>query len=97
MKKFLLAAVIVLLPLMSIPVVNYTIDPSHIYDHYEQKIVSLLQHHPYVTNVDQNMDERSYKKSLIDSCKTDADVLVLCSSSVMSISESMFKEKSLLN
>ena len=97
MKKFISRFVLVILPLLCIPIVNYTIDPSHIYDHYEQKIVSLLQHHPYVINVDQNMDERSFKKTLIDSCKTDIDMLIFGSSSVMSISESMFEGKHILN
>lgn len=97
MRKFLYRLILVLLPVVSIPIVNYTVDPSHVYDGYDQKIVSILQQHPYVINVDPNLDERNFKKSLVDSCKEDVDILVLGSSRVMLISEQMFNGESLLN
>ena len=43
------------------------------------------------------MDERNFKKSLIDSCKEDVDILVLGSSRIMLLSEQMLNGESLLN
>lgn len=97
MKKFLLHISIVLLPLLCIPVVNYLVDPGHIYGHYEQEIASLLQHHRYVKNINPNFDHRRLKKALIESCHRDIDMLILGSSSVIYISEDMFDNKNVLN
>lgn len=97
MRKFIIQFIIFLLPLLCIPIANYVIDPSHIYDDYGQQVVSTLQGHRYVINVDPDKDERLLMKAMIDSCKKDIDVLILGSSRVMQISEDMFDNKRVLN
>lgn len=97
MRKFIQHISWVCIPLLCIPLVNYFIDPAHMYDHYEQQIVSLLQEHKYVINVDPDKDERALMKAMIDSCERDIDVLILGSSRIMLLSEKMFGGKHILN
>lgn len=97
MKKFLLHISIVLLPLLCIPVFNYTVDPGHVYGNYEQGIAALLQHHRYVKNINPNFEHRRLKKALIESCDRDIDMLILGTSSAIYISEDMFDHKKILN
>lgn len=101
MKQFILRLLLVILPVvLLIPTVNYYIDPAHVYSYeeYEKGIVSALQSHKYVTNVDANHNERYFKKVLIDSSKTgDIDFLVLGSSRIMLISNDMLEGYNILN
>lgn len=100
MKKFVLRIILILLPVaVIVPVVNIYVDPAHVYSYekYERSIVSILQSNKYVTNVDLNHNERYFKKSLIDSCQEDIDILILGSSRVMLISNEMFHDTRILN
>lgn len=97
MKKFIIHISFIFLPLLVIPVLNYMVDPAHLFDNYEQELVSILQRNEYVINVSPNFNERKFKRTLIDSCKQDVDVLVLGSSRVMLLSEPMFDGQTLLN
>ena len=98
MKRFLRNISFIILPLLIIiPLVNHSVDPGHVYGGYEQEVASLLQNHRYVTNTNPNLECRRLKKSMIDSCKRDVDLLILGSSSVMMISEDMFKNRHVLN
>ena len=101
MKQFILRLILIILSVvLLIPTVNYYIDPAHVYSYeeYEIGIVSALQSHKYVTDVDANHNERYFKKVLIDSCKTrDIDFLVLGSSRIMLISNDMLEGANILN
>ena len=90
MKKFILRIIIILLPLTIIPIVNYTIDPAHVYGHgaYEEKLCSMLKEYDTnVTNVDKNFNVRYFKKLLCLSTADSVNMLILGSSRVMNISQ----------
>ena len=98
MKRFLRNTSFIILPLLIIiPLVNYSVDPGHVYGGYEQEVASLLTKHTYVTNTNPNLDHRRLKKSMIDSCQHDVDMLLLGASSINSISEDMFRDRHILN
>ena len=101
MKQFITRLILTILPVvLLIPAVNYYVDPAHVYSYkeYEKGIVSALQSHKYVTNVDANHNERYFKKVLIDSCKTrEINFLILGSSRIMLISDDMLGDAIVLN
>lgn len=90
MKKFLLHIFIILLPFITIPIVNFTIDPAHVYGHggYEKQLCSMLKEkNMNVSNVDKNFNVRYFKKLLAQSKMDSVNMLILGSSRVMQISQ----------
>lgn len=99
MRKFLIYLSIVLpVVLGGLALVNYLIDPGHIYStRYIDEVIEGARRGLNATNVS-NIDERIYKKKLIELYKGKSfDYLVLGSSRVLTISEDALNGKSLIN
>lgn len=99
MKKFVIYVASLLIPVFSgIALVNYKIDPSHIYSNkYVDKVVEGARLGLNVTNVG-DMDERSYKEKFASVYQGRSfDYLVLGSSRAMTISEDAFDGSTVLN
>lgn len=99
MKKFIIYVLSIIVPIFGgMALVNYLVDPGHIYsDSYIEDVVEGARKGLCVTNVG-NMDERIFKKKLIEIYKGKAfDYLAIGSSRVMTISEDCLKGGTLLN
>lgn len=99
MKKFLLYITIVFVPIcVGIPIVNYVLDPGHIYSiQYIDDVVEGAKKGLNVTNVS-NIDERLYKKKLIEINRGKTyDYLILGSSRLLTLSGDPFENKKVLN
>lgn len=99
MKKFIIYVLSIIIPVFGgMALVNYLVDPGHIYSsRYIEDVVEGARRGLCVTNVG-NMDERIFKKKLIEVYKgKEFDYLAIGSSRVMTISEDCLKGSSLLN
>ena len=99
MKKFIIYVLSIVIPIFGgIALVNYLVDPGHIYSSsYIEDVVEGARRGLCVTNVG-NMDERIFKKKLIEVYKgKEFDFLVIGSSRVMTISEDCLNGGTLLN
>lgn len=99
MKKFIIYVLSIIVPIFGgMALVNYLVDPGHIYsDSYIEDVVEGARKGLCVTNVG-NMDERIFKKKLIEIYKGKAfDYLAIGSSRVMTISEDCLNGGTLLN
>lgn len=98
MQKFLLRLGLSVTPLMLLLVtVNYLGDAARFFEpDFEQKIVRVLQDHPYCTNI-ANFDERIFQKALIQQVDTPPEVLVLGSSRTMIIGQAIDSSKHYYN
>ena len=99
MKKFIIYVLSIVIPIFGgMALVNYLVDPGHIYSSsYIEDVVEGARRGLCVTNVG-NMDERIFKKKLIEVYKgKEFDYLVIGSSRVMTISEDCLNGSTLLN
>lgn len=99
MKKFIIYVLAIIIPIFGgMAFVNYLVDPGHVYSSsYIEDVVEGARRGLCVTNVG-NMDERLFKKKLIEVYKGRSfDYLVIGSSRVMTISEDCLNSATLLN
>lgn len=99
MRNFIIYVAALLFPVfVGMACVNFIVDPGHIYSsNYIEKVVEGARRGLNVTNVS-DMDERIFKKKLIESNKgKQFDYVVFGSSRVMTISGDCLKGKSVLN
>lgn len=100
MRKFILYVLSIVVPVFGgMAITNYIIDPGYIYSNcsYIDEVVEGAKRGLNVTNV-VNMDERIFKKKLIEVYRGKAfDYLIIGSSRVMTISEDCLKGASALN
>ncbi len=88
----------ILLIMLSAGLINYIIDPAHLYrgGTYEHGIAELLHQEKNVANVS-NYDERLLQKFYVESLENKKKVLVLGSSRSMQIRSELFKPYSFFN
>lgn len=99
MKRFLLYLSIVFIPIcIGVPIVNYILDPGHIYSiQYIDDVVEGAKKGLNVTNVS-NMNERLYKKKLVEINKGKSfDYVIMGSSRLLTLSEDPFGGAKVLN
>jgi hypothetical protein len=99
MKKFIVYVLSIIIPVFGgMALVNFLVDPGHVYSSsYIDNVVEGARRGLCVTNVG-NMDERIFKKKLIEVYKDKKfDYLVIGSSRVMTISEDCLNDSTLLN
>lgn len=98
MQEFLKRVILLLLPvLLAVVGVNYFGDAANLFsDSYETNVASEIAKGNNVTNI-LNCDERDLQRLIIEKLKTCPEIVVLGSSRIMEIRESMFKDSSLLN
>lgn len=98
MQKFLKRVFILLLPVLLVVLsVNYFGDAANLFsDSYTSKVASEIAKGNNVTNI-LNCDERDLQRLIIKKLKTCPDILVIGSSRIMEIRESMFIDSSLIN
>lgn len=99
MRKFLQYSLFFVFPLLAIPIINFYADPAHVYSYeqYERHLVYILQKSPYVTNIDGNHNERFFKKLLIDNVNDSINSLIVGSSRIMTITDSVLNDSLILN
>ncbi len=99
MRKFIIYVLSIIIPVFGgMALINFLVDPGHIYSNrYIEEVVEGSRKGLCVTNVG-NMDERLFKKRLIEVNKgKEFDYLVIGSSRAMTISEDCLTGSSLLN
>ena len=99
MKKFIIYVLSIIIPVFGgMALINFLVDPGHVYSSsYIEDVVEGARRGLCVTNVG-NMDERIFKKKLIEVYKDkEFDYLVIGSSRVMTISEDCLSGSTLLN
>lgn len=99
MRKFIVYVLSIVIPVFGgMAITNYIIDPGHVYSgSYIDDVVEGARRGLNVTNVT-NMNERIFKKKLVEVYRGKAfDYLIIGSSRVMTISEDCLKGASALN
>lgn len=99
MKQFLLYGLSILIPVfVGIPVVNYIVDPSHLYSlEYIDKIVDGLKQGKNVENVS-DLNERAFKEKYIKALRGRSfDYAIVGGSRVMQISTEDFDSCAIIN
>ena len=90
----------VFLPVLTgVAVTNYVVDPGDVYrKRYVDKIIEGHGKDLHVTNVPDNIDDRTYKLKLCELNKNKSfDILVIGNSRLLTISSDMFPHSSVLN
>ncbi len=99
MKQFLLYGLSILIPVfVGIPVVNYIVDPSHLYSpEYLDKVVDGLKQGKNVENVS-DLNERAFKEKYIKALRGRSfDYAIVGASPVMQISTEDFDSCAIIN